>query len=129
MKTELNKFEQACDWVANNRLKTVIGAVLALTLFNLAMPDTPHKPVEPKVKTAQELQADVQNRASWILKKTIEKTAKDPDSIKYRNPRFLTNGYCVEFNGKNSFGAYAGYHDACYFTDKNGKDTITVDGQ
>jgi hypothetical protein len=73
--------------------------------------------------------ASVSDDASFILKKTIEKTAKDPDSIKYRNPRFLSNGYCVEFNSKNGFGAYTGYQDACLYM-KDGKVAkITVNGQ
>jgi hypothetical protein len=89
--------------------KALIVAILSILSINLA-------------------HASVSDDASYLLKKTIQQTAKDPDSIKYRNQRFYSNGYCVEFNAKNSFGAYAGYQDACLMV-KNGKFEVTVNGQ
>jgi hypothetical protein len=65
---------------------------------------------------SQSVNAAVSDDAKSILKKTIERLANDPDSIKYRDLRSAhPDGACVEFNAKNQFGGYAGYKEVCVY--------------
>lgn len=59
--------------------------------------------------------------AALLAKSMASHDLKDPESAKFREVYFLTqdprgeardqtkDGWCVEVNGKNSYGAYTGY--------------------
>jgi hypothetical protein len=58
-----------------------------------------------------------------IVRQSLARIAKDPDSIKVRNLVLYKDGtICGEVNGKNSYGAYTGYQN---FTGKWDSQTKT----
>lgn len=66
----------------------------------------------PEATVATPLAEPVYPRAeiSTVARSMIRVAAKDADSLKFRNEFTAQAGiYCGEVNGKNSFGAYAGF--------------------
>ena len=55
------------------------------------------------------------------LERYLKQQARDPSSVEFRNEVAITDGVCVEMNGKNAFGGYAGWSRYCGIIDKNGK--------
>jgi hypothetical protein len=55
------------------------------------------------------------------LERYLKEQARDPSSIEFRNEVVVPNGVCVEMNGKNAFGGYAGWSRYCGIIDKTGK--------
>jgi hypothetical protein len=85
------------------------------------------KEASEAIKKEAQAKKDNASNMNWALKQAIKQTAKDPDSLQFRNERLFSNGSCIEANGKNSFGGYVGYKEYCYLTIK-GKNVFTVDG-
>jgi hypothetical protein len=55
------------------------------------------------------------------LERYLKQQARDPSSVEFRNAVVVANGVCVEMNGKNAFGGYAGWSRFCGIIDKTGK--------
>jgi hypothetical protein len=138
MKTTATKYDLACDWVAHNRFKTCIGAILALILFNLAMPDTPKQssPATAEITNPQqrEFEAKQKQEANKIavmelaLKQVVTQYARDPSSVQFGKTQRFKNGVCIPVNAKNGFGGYTGFSEYCYLEEK-GKPVLTKDGR
>jgi hypothetical protein len=48
-------------------------------------------------------------------KRVVSSKLKDPDSAKFRDLRDVGSAICGEVNGRNGYGAYAGYHPFVFF--------------
>ena len=73
---------------------------------------------------------DKQSELETEAKEKLAETLKDPESLKVRNLRLITetgseggesNVLCGEYDAKNSYGGYSGYEAFAYVEAVNGK--------
>ncbi|XTZ37377.1 hypothetical protein ACQYRI_15540 [Salmonella enterica] len=79
------------------------GPVLAASHKQSDMAITPMQPAQWRVLSFDEQAA---------IEKSIKEKLKDPASAEFRHSKYIANGkgeYCGYVNGKNSYGAYAGF--------------------
>jgi hypothetical protein len=92
---------------------------LSLVLFSLAGCSTPPKPAAQKPLILYRY--PMGENAVLLAHTMASHDLKDPDSAKFRDAFFVTSdnrgesrdkskdSWCIEINGKNSYGAYVGY--------------------
>jgi hypothetical protein len=81
-------------------------------------PKTPEQIAQQKrIDEARQLNGQRRDQ----LVRYLKNQARDPSSVEFRNEIVVPNGVCIEMNGKNAFGGYAGWSRFCGIIDKNGK--------
>lgn len=86
--------------------------------FKPEPPKTPEQIAQQKaIADARRLNGERRDQ----LERYLKKEARDPSSVEFRNEVVVPNGVCVEVNGKNAFGGYAGWLRYCGIIDKTGK--------
>jgi len=119
--------------IKSKSIAIILGVMFLVTVNKFKEENNPTPPPTPKVEKTPEQIAEEEKETKlrgqiYLLKEVLKKSAKDPDSMKFRNEGVTPDGKaCVEANGKNGFGGYAGFSQYCVFT-KNGKTVISKDG-
>jgi len=104
-------------------MKLGLIPLFAATLVGCATPPAPQpKPAAPTVFYRYPMPPNAEKFAQYMAAHDL----KDPESAKFRDTFFVTadgrgdnrdkskDSWCVEVNGKNSYGAYTGYSWALF---------------
>lgn len=103
-------------------LATIFGLLTVGRLFSDDL--KPEPPKTPEQIAQQRAIADatrLNGERRDQLERYLKQQARDPSSVEFRNEVVVPNGVCVEMNGKNAFGGYAGWSHYCGIIDKKGK--------
>jgi hypothetical protein len=111
-----------------------IGCLVLLTLVSFTIFEVvKHISFEPEVRTPAQQRADLEAVVKTTLRAEVQNSFKDPDSVKFEDlvvyPMGKNWALCGEVNGRNSFGAYTGYHQFVAFKVSDAQTAVYVDGE
>ena len=103
-------------------LATIFGLLAIGRLFSDDLkPEPPKTPEQIAQQRAIAEATRLNGERRDQLERYLKQQARDPSSVEFRNEVVVPNGVCVEMNGKNAFGGYAGWSRYCGIIDKTGK--------